>query len=143
MKVQLIVFRIADQVYGFENKGVCAIRFVPGDSILLSGILYSDKAIPVIDLRQRLGFPLRKPGILDRIIILELEGELVGIKVDEVLEVSYLEVEELETGNGSKDCGVISGVGHWGKEPVLVLDCKRLFLEEIKCITCAPDPSVY
>lgn len=138
MKVQLIVFKIADQVYGFENKGVCAVRLVPGDTILFSEILYLDKAIPVIDLRQRLGFPLKKPGSLDRIIILELEGELVGIKVDEVLEVSFLEVKEMETGDGNKDSGIISGVGHWGKEPVLVLNYKRLFLEEIRCITCAP-----
>lgn len=135
MNMQFILFKIADQFYGFEKNGVCAVKAVTGDSLLFSGITHWDKAIPVIDLRLRFGFPLKKPGRLDRIIILDLEGEMVGIKVDEVLGVSELEVKGVEADNGSKDSGVISGVGQWKQEPVLILDCKRLFLEEIRCIT--------
>lgn len=133
MKIQLIVFKIADQVYAFKNKDVCDVRLVSGSSLLFSGITHWDKAIPVIDLRQRFGFPLKKkPSSLERIIILELEGELVGIKVDEVLGVSCLEVKWMEADNGSMESGVISGVGQWDQEPLLLLDCNRLFLEEIR-----------
>src|SRR5437899_10391826 len=91
--VQLVTFKVGGQDFAFNIFQVERIlRYeapapLPKAPELLEGVLqYQGGAIPVVDLRKRLGTasPLREDT---RTVILEFEGGKIGIIVDAVTEV--------------------------------------------------------
>jgi purine-binding chemotaxis protein CheW len=91
--VQLVTFRLGGQDFAFNIFQVERIlRYeapapLPKAPEFLEGVLqYQGAAIPVIDLRKRLGIaaPLRDDT---RTVILEFDGGKIGIVVDAVTEV--------------------------------------------------------
>jgi purine-binding chemotaxis protein CheW len=94
--VQLVAFRVAGQDFAFNIFQVERIlRYDAPDPLpqapdFLEGVLrYEGQAVPLIDLRKRLGVdaPLRDDT---RTMILEWNGSKVGVVVDQVLEVLQL-----------------------------------------------------
>ena len=94
--VQLVAFRVAGQDFAFNIFQVERIlRYDVPDPLpqapdFLEGVLrYEGQAVPLIDLRKRLGVdaPLRDDT---RTMILEWGGSKVGVVVDQVLEVLQL-----------------------------------------------------
>lgn len=137
----MVVFEIAEQIYAFEiNRISEIIRLhkivpVPEASKFFSGLIsLREKSVPVIDLRQRLGFPMGEASTKERIIILDMEGLLVGIKVDAVLEVMALEEKDFEPISLNTDVSFIKGIGQWEDDLILLLDGSKLFLEEVRSI---------
>lgn len=99
--VQLVTFRIAGQDFAFNIFQVERIlRYespapLPRAPEYLEGVLqYQGAAVPLIDLRKRLGAaaPLRDDT---RTIILEWDGGKVGVVVDAVTEVLQLAATEV------------------------------------------------
>ncbi|MBI1967102.1 MAG: chemotaxis protein CheW [Gemmatimonadetes bacterium] len=99
--VQLVTFRIAGQDFAFNIFQVERIlRYespapLPKAPEYLEGVLqYQGAAVPLIDLRKRLGAaaPLRDDT---RTIILEWDGGKVGVVVDAVTEVLQLAATEV------------------------------------------------
>jgi purine-binding chemotaxis protein CheW len=99
--VQLVTFRIAGQDFAFNIFQVERIlRYespapLPKAPDFLEGVLrYQGAAVPLIDLRKRLGAPapLRDDT---RTIILEWEGAKLGIIVDAVTEVLQVAATEV------------------------------------------------
>jgi purine-binding chemotaxis protein CheW len=91
--VQLVTFRVAGQEFAFNIFQVERIlRYeaparLPKAPEFLEGVLqYQGGAVPVIDLRKRLGVeaPLKDET---RIIVLDMEGGRIGMVVDAVTEV--------------------------------------------------------
>ena len=91
--VQLVAFRIGGQDFAFNIFQVERIlRYespapLPKAPEFLEGVLqYQGAAVPLVDLRKRLGAeaPLRDDT---RIVILEFEGGRIGVVVDAVTEV--------------------------------------------------------
>jgi purine-binding chemotaxis protein CheW len=91
--VQLVAFRLAGQDFAFNIFQVERIlRYeepapLPKAPAFLEGVLrYQDAAVPVIDLRKRLGVPApREDGT--RTIVLEWDGSKLGAVVDAVTEI--------------------------------------------------------
>jgi len=91
--IQLVSFRLAGQEFAFNIFQVERIlRYerpapLPKAPAFLEGMLqYQDGAVPVIDLRKRLGVAApQEEGT--RIIVLEWEGTKLGAVVDAVTEV--------------------------------------------------------
>jgi purine-binding chemotaxis protein CheW len=91
--IQLVAFRLAGQDFAFNIFQVERIlRYeepapLPKAPDFLEGVLrYQNAAVPVIDLRKRLGVPApRDEGT--RTIVLEWEGAKLGAVVDAVTEV--------------------------------------------------------
>ena len=91
--VQLVTFRVAGQDFGFNIFQVeRVLRYetpapLPKAPDFLEGVLrYRGAAVPVIDLRKRLGVPA--PHREDtRTIVLEWDGANIGVVVDAVTEV--------------------------------------------------------
>jgi len=54
------------------------------------------KVMPVIDLRRRFDLPMDTPAAQQRIMEVEVEGQVIGMTVDAVLEVMSLPVEAIE-----------------------------------------------
>jgi purine-binding chemotaxis protein CheW len=99
--VQLVTFRIAGQDFAFNIFQVERIlRYespapLPKAPDFLEGVLrYQGAAVPLIDLRKRLGAPapLRDDT---RTIVLEWEGAKLGIIVDAVTEVLQVAATEV------------------------------------------------
>ena len=91
--VQLVTFRVGRQEFAFEILQVERILRYSAPSPLptapgfLEGVLpYGEGSVPVIDLRKRFELEalIREET---RLMILELDGQRVGLLVDEVLEV--------------------------------------------------------
>ena len=91
---QVVVFRLADQIYGIEIGAVIEIirmesitRF-PGTPGFVEGIInLRGRVIPVIDLRTRFGLSVLGITTDSRIIIVETGLITIGIVVDAVAEV--------------------------------------------------------
>ena len=99
--IQLVTFRIAGQDFAFNIFQVERIlRYespapLPKAPDFLEGVLrYQGAAIPLIDLRKRLGAPapLRDDT---RTIILEWDGGRIGVIVDVVMEVLQVAATEV------------------------------------------------
>lgn len=101
--VQLVTFRVAGQDFAFNIFQVERIlRYeaparLPKSPDFLEGVLqYQGGAVPVVDLRKRLGVeaPLKDET---RIIVLDMEGGRIGIVVDAVTEVMQIGAGEVAT----------------------------------------------
>ena len=99
--VQLVTFRLAGQEFAFTIFQVERIlRYeapapLPKAPDFLEGVLrYQGAAVPLVDLRKRLGVPaaLREDT---RTVILEWEGGKIGVVVDAVLEVLQVAANEV------------------------------------------------
>ena len=99
--IQLVTFRVAGQDFAFNIFQVERIlRYespapLPKAPDFLEGVLrYQGAAIPLIDLRKRLGAPapLRDDT---RTIILEWDGGRIGVIVDVVMEVLQVAATEV------------------------------------------------
>jgi purine-binding chemotaxis protein CheW len=91
--IQVVTFRVGTQDFAFEILEVERIlRYekpagVPKAPAYLEGVLqFEGGAIPVVDLRKRLEV---QAGVTDetRLMVLNFEGERIGVLVDEVREV--------------------------------------------------------
>lgn len=101
--VQLVTFRVAGQDFAFNIFQVERIlRYeaparLPKSPDFLEGVLqYQGGAVPVVDLRKRLGVeaPLKDET---RIIVLDMEGGRIGIVVDAVTEVMQIGAGDVAT----------------------------------------------
>ncbi|HPI78384.1 MAG TPA: chemotaxis protein CheW, partial [bacterium] len=95
--------------------------------------------IPVIDLRQKFGMERADNTDETCIIVVDLDGLLMGIvvdKVSEVLDIQEQDIEETPTFGVSVDTEFIMGIGKAKGKIVIVLDIRRvLTAEEIKIIS--------
>ncbi len=99
--VQLVTFKVAGQDFAFNIFQVERIlRYespapLPKAPEFLEGILqYQGQAVPLIDLRKRLGAPAPRRDDT-RTIILEWEGGRIGVVVDTVTEVLQVAAGEI------------------------------------------------
>jgi purine-binding chemotaxis protein CheW len=99
--VQLVTFKVAGQDFAFNIFQVERIlRYeapaaLPKAPDFLEGVLrYQGTAVPLVDLRKRLGVaaPLREET---RTVILEWEGGKLGVVVDAVTEVLQVAASEI------------------------------------------------
>lgn len=87
-------FELAGQHYGIpilqvqEVLAGAEIEAVPGTGAEVLGVINLRGAIiTVLDLRTHLHLPPRAPDALTRIIVVESQGETVGLRVDHVTQV--------------------------------------------------------
>jgi purine-binding chemotaxis protein CheW len=92
--LQLVSFKIGDEEFGVnilkvqEIIRMLQITKVPNAPAFVEGVVnLRGKVIPIIDLRSRLNMLRRENDSKTRIIVVEIEGKIVGFVVDEVSEV--------------------------------------------------------
>jgi purine-binding chemotaxis protein CheW len=88
----LLAVSVGGEIYGILTDAVREIirvgdvTEVPRMPLFLLGVISVRGAImPVVDLRQRLGFTAATLGRSARIVIVELEGQRFGLRVEDVL----------------------------------------------------------
>lgn len=91
------------------------------------------KIIPVIDLRSRFGMPAGEVTEHSRIVVVEVEGRVLGFIVDRVHEVLRIPASIVDTTPQmatSVESGFISGVGKLEDRLLILLDLPKLFRAE-------------
>ena len=129
---QLLLFRLADRIGGIELELVREIlppppaTRLPGAPSWVRGLVnVRGTVITVVDLVARLcGRPARADGPL---MLIEHDGRVIAVAVDDVLEVQPLPPEGWETPVGDLlPDGVVYAMGEIDGQTVLLLDIRGL-----------------
>ncbi len=129
-------FRLGDEIYGINVMQIrevlrhSEITPVPGAPDYVLGIInLRGNVVTVIDTRKRFGLA---PGNIDeqaRIVIVEVDTQVVGMLVDSVADVTYLKQSEIETtpniGN-EETSKFIQGVCNKDEELLILIELERM-----------------
>ena len=129
-------FRLGDEIYGVNVMQIrevlphSEITPVPGAPDYVLGIInLRGNVVTVIDTRKRFGLA---PGNIDeqaRIVIVEVDTQVVGMLVDSVADVTYLKQSEIETtpniGN-EETSKFIQGVCNKNDELLILIELERM-----------------
>jgi purine-binding chemotaxis protein CheW len=137
--LQWVTFKLDNETYGINVMQVqevlrhSEIAPVPGAPDYVMGIInLRGNVVTVIDTRQRFGLQPDEISDQTRIVIIEAEGQVIGILVDSVSEVVYLRQSEIEsTPNiGNEDSGrFIQGVCNKNDELLILVELDKLLTE--------------
>lgn len=137
---QLVVFSIADEIYGVdihqvkEIIRVPEITRVPRTPDFVEGVVnLRGSVIPVLDLRKRFGFASGEASSDQRIVVMEVANQTVGMIVDSVSEVLQVDVEEVEAPSPyvvSVDSQYIAGIVKLDERLIILLDADRVLSNE-------------
>jgi len=102
--LQWVTFRLDGENYGInvmqvqEVLRVSEITPVPGAPSYILGIInLRGNVVTVLDTRMRFGLPPYDTDDVSRVVIVEANGNVLGILVDSVAEVVYLRASDIET----------------------------------------------
>jgi purine-binding chemotaxis protein CheW len=98
-----LIFRLQNTLYGVPSVGVREIlpllwlSVVEEQPAFIRGVInLRGRILPVLDLNARFGRTTRPLHLSDRIVVLEINGQGVGVIVEEVCEVGSLALENQE-----------------------------------------------
>jgi purine-binding chemotaxis protein CheW len=138
-ELQLVTFRLANEEYGLpitkvqEINRLVPVTKLPQTPIFMEGVIsLRGRIIPVIDLRKRFGMAVTAHDEDTRIIIVEINGEIVGVTVDAVMEVVRLDTAniELPPANVAVESQYIDGVGKIDDRLIILLDLNKVLTKQ-------------
>lgn len=134
-EIQLAVFRLGSEEFGVditqvrEIIKVPAITRIPNSPPFIEGVInLRGQITTVMDLRKRLGIATSKANE-NRIIIVEVGKNTIGMIVDSVTEVLRLpsnDIEETPTAASGVDAEYIRGVGKLKDRLLILLDLNKV-----------------
>ena len=138
--LQLVSFKIGDAEFGVDilrvqeiNK-MMELTTVPNTPPFVEGVVnLRGRIIPVLNLRSRLGLPVREYDSETRIIVVELEDKTIGFIVDEVKEVLRIpkgiteQPPEIVSGVDSE---YITAIGKLEDRLLILLDLTKILSNE-------------
>lgn len=133
---QLVTFSLGSEEFGVdimcvqEIIRIPPITRVPKAPHYVEGVInLRGNVIPVISLRIRFGMPRVEETDLSRIIVLQVQTKVFGIRVDAVTEVLRLESESIEPPPPialGMDAQFIRGVGKIGERLLILLELDQI-----------------
>ncbi len=134
-----VTFQLENETYGInveqvkEVLRVSEIAPVPGAPDYVLGIInLRGNVVTVVDTRKRFGLMPAETTDASRIVIIEVEGQEIGMLVDSVAEVMELSLSAIETAPnvGNEDSSrYIQGVASQEGQLLILVDVNR-FLDE-------------
>jgi len=138
--LQYVTFRLDDETYGINVMQIqevlryTEIAPVPGAPDYVLGIInLRGNVVTVIDTRKRFGLMSADVSDQTRIVVLELEGQVIGVLVDSVAEVVYLRQSEIETApnvGNEESARFIQGVCNKNGELIILVEFEKMLSEE-------------
>jgi purine-binding chemotaxis protein CheW len=140
--IQLVSFNLSTEEYAVEVLKVreiirlTAITHVPNTPSFIEGIInLRGKVIPIVSLRNRFNMPYADADQHTRIMVMDIDGKLMGFVVDGVSEVIRISSGEIQpppqmVGGTGTDQDYICGVIHHGDHLLLMLQLDRMFSDE-------------
>ncbi len=139
---QLISFIVGEEEYGLEIlqvKEVIRLREItrlPRAPSFVKGIInLRGDVIPIIDLRDRFGLPQQDYTLTTRVIVVDVEGRLVGMVVDAASQVVRIPADQIEPPPpivGGLSAEYIKGVGKLDERLVILLNIDRILSPQEK-----------
>ena len=135
--LQLVTFKLKNDEFGVdilrvqEINRMMNITKIPNAPTFTEGVInLRGKIIPIIDLRKKLGFVSRVYDKSTRIIVVELDGIVLGFVVDSVSEVLRIPRDIIEPPPsiiGNVESDFIEGVGKLQDRLLILLELKKIF----------------
>lgn len=142
--IQLVSFTLEKEEYGVEVLKVReiirmpAITHMPNTPHYIEGVInLRGKVIPIVSLRKRFGMMDASYSNQTRIIVMDVDGELMGFIVDSVSEVIRITGSEVQppptaVSSGGVDQECISGVINRADTLLVLLNLNSMFTHEEK-----------
>ena len=161
----VISFRLHERTYALPLTSV--VQVVPMVQITqlprvhpaVAGIInYRGAAVPIVNLRRYLQLPEQAPGLHTPILLITLEEDerVVGLIVDEVIDVMQFAADDIAQlsdimPEGLGEVPILRGLAHTEAGTMLMLDAGKLFsanhgnglgaaLEQVEATAVAPEP---
>jgi purine-binding chemotaxis protein CheW len=147
-----LAVEVAHEVYGVPTAAVREIikvgeiTEVPRTPRYLLGVISVRGAIiPVLDLRLRLGFSAAEPGRSARIVIIQVDDQRLGLRVEDVIALERFRASDVEAAPaifGGGRVGAeryVQGVGRAADRPDRIV----IFLELTQLADLAADLTAY
>lgn len=138
--LQYVTFRLDEETYGINVMQIQEVlRYtdiapVPGAPDYVLGIInLRGNVVTVIDTRRRFGLSDADVSDHTRIVVLEIDGQVVGVLVDSVAEVVYLRQSEIETApnvGNEESARFIQGVCNKNGELIILVEFEKMLSEE-------------
>ncbi len=142
--LQLVTFGLDEEVYGVEVLKVREIirppqiTKMPNVPNYIDGIInLRGKVIPIVSMRDKFGLVRNEKTSSTRIMVMDIEEELIGFVVDSVSEVIRISGKDVQpspsigTGTGHE---FITGIYNHYEKLVVLLDLDKMFTAEEKQI---------
>lgn len=133
---QYVIFRLDDQWYGADIAVVREVSYLtpvtrlPNTPHYVEGVIdLRGEVMPVIDMRKRLGLPVRPPDGDSRIMILTVGSLTAALVVDGVEQVATIEQEAISQPDDSLTVAgqdYVYGVARMGEKLVVLVDLARM-----------------
>lgn len=138
--LQWVTFRLDNEKYGINVMQVqevlrySEIAPVPGAPTYVLGIInLRGNVVTVIDTRSRFGLNSSEISDSTRVVIIELEQQIVGILVDSAAEVVYLRASEIDVApnvGNDESAKFIQGVCNREGELLILVDLDKLLSDD-------------
>ncbi|MCX7909634.1 MAG: chemotaxis protein CheW [Ignavibacteria bacterium] len=136
--LQLVTFELAGEFFGIdilkvqEITPMTKITRVPNAPHYVEGVInLRGKVIPVVDLRKILQLDFKEYDASSRIIVLQLDGKIIGILVDRMNEVIWVNKNMIETNPTQSDSKIsdnyIIGIVNLEDKLIILLDLYKVF----------------
>lgn len=134
--LQVVGFRIGEETFGVPIALVHEIVRVPGITAVpespdcVEGVInLRGRIVPVIDLRKRFREPAIAAHKKNRILVVEAQGQHVGLMVDaasEVLKIPFSEVENPPDLFNEGEVNYVTGVGKLAGRLIILIDLGKI-----------------
>jgi len=139
---QVVVFQLSEQTYGIDIASVYEIirmekiTRVPRTPDFVEGVInLRGRIIPVIDLCKRFNLPDSEKTGSSRIIIVDVDGNTVGMIVDAVSEVIRVPVGSIEPPPAmihGIDAAYLKGIAILDSRLIILLNLEKMLYEHEK-----------
>lgn len=133
---QVAILKLSTEYYALDIMKVNTIRDyetpnrIPHSKPFVKGVInLRGQIVPILDLREILGYEEDANNDKRKIIIIENEDELLGLIIDEVLSISHIEdsqIEELDKVGFTDFADVIESVAKYNDNLVAILSIPKI-----------------
>jgi purine-binding chemotaxis protein CheW len=139
--IQLVSFSLDNEEYGVDVLKVReiirmpSITRVPNTPHYVEGVInLRGKVVPIINMRRRFGLMEIEYDKQTRIMVMDVEGELMGFIVDSVSEVIRISSSEIQPSPAIVTSGIdqecIAGVINQAERLLVLLNLQKMFSQE-------------
>lgn len=133
---QMISFMVGGEEYGIEIHRVKevirmpAVTWLPKTPTFVKGIInLRGDVIPIVDLRDKFGLEPMEYTVTNRVIVVDVQGKLVGMVVDSASQVLRIAADQIEPAPpvaGGVPSDLIEGVGKVGGRLIILLNIEMI-----------------
>ena len=137
---QLVVFDLSTEAYGVDIGAVREIirlqdiTRVPRTPEFVEGVInLRGKVIPVVDLRKRFGLPAEEESKENRIVVVDIGAQDIGVIVDAVTAVLRIATESVEPPASvitTADSDYLLGIAKLDSRLIILLDLEQVLTQD-------------